>query len=62
MSGGLFPGRLGLASARIPQVDRHGLMWLFRGKLYVEDGTLHFRLHHPLPDGFLPVARPRHLC
>ncbi len=38
----LFPGRLGLAGARIPHVDRHGLLWLSRGKLYVEDGTLCF--------------------
>jgi CRISPR-associated protein Cas1 len=39
---GLFPGRLGLAEARIPHVDRHGLLWLARGNLSVEDGTLHF--------------------
>ena len=38
----LFPGRLGLAGASIPHVDRHGLLWLSRGKLYVEDGTLRF--------------------
>ena len=36
-------GRLGLETARVPHVDRHGLMWLGRGKLYVEDGTLRFR-------------------
>ena len=35
-------GRLGIASAEIAQVDRHGLIWLSRGKLYVEDGTLKF--------------------
>lgn len=39
----LFAGRLGLAGARVPHVDRHGLLWLSRGNLYVEDGTLHFR-------------------
>lgn len=39
---GLFPGRLGLAGSRIPHVDRHGLLWLTRGKLSVSDGTLHF--------------------
>lgn len=39
---GLFPGRLGLAQARIPHADRHGLLWLSRGKLRVENGTLHF--------------------
>ncbi|MFW6082839.1 MAG: type I-E CRISPR-associated endonuclease Cas1e [Chloroflexota bacterium] len=38
----LFPGRLGLAEARIPHADRHGLLWLARGRLYVEDGTLRF--------------------
>jgi len=37
-----LPGRLGLAASRIPHVDRHGLLWLSRGRLYVEDGTLHF--------------------
>jgi CRISP-associated protein Cas1 len=35
-------GRLGLAEARIPHADRHGLLWLARGNLYVQDGTLHF--------------------
>lgn len=39
----LLPGRLGLAGASIPHVDRHGLLWLSRGHLYVEDGTLCFR-------------------
>jgi len=38
----MLKGRLGLETARIPHVDRHGLLWLNRGKLYVEDGTLHF--------------------
>jgi len=36
-------GRLGLETARIPHVDRHGLLYLARGRLYVEDGTLRFR-------------------
>lgn len=40
---GLFAGRLGLAESRIPHTDRHGLIWLSRGNLTVEDGTLHFR-------------------
>ena len=35
-------GRLGLATSRIPHVDRHGLLWLTRGNLYVENGTLRF--------------------
>lgn len=38
--------RLGLQTARIPQADRHGLIWLSRGALTVRDGTLHF-LHGP---------------
>lgn len=41
-SGSLLPGRLGLARSRIPHVDRHGLLWLSRGTLYVESGTLRF--------------------
>lgn len=39
----MLKGRLGLETARIPQGDRHGLLWLGRGNLVVEDGTLHFR-------------------
>lgn len=35
-------GRLGLETARVPQADRHGLMWLDRGRLTVEEGTLEF--------------------
>lgn len=42
MSGGLLVGRLGLAKARIPHADRHGLLWLSFGRLSVEDGTLTF--------------------
>ncbi len=38
----VFRGRLGLAQARIPHVDRHGLLWLSRGNLFVRDGTLCF--------------------
>ena len=37
-----LPGRLGLSESRIPHVDRHGLLWLSRGRLTVEDGVLHF--------------------
>ncbi len=37
-----LPGRLGLAAARVPYVDRHGLLWLEYGNLFVEDGTLRF--------------------
>jgi CRISPR-associated protein Cas1 len=35
-------GRLGLESASILHSDRHGLLYLEYGSLYVEDGTLHF--------------------
>lgn len=38
----LFARRLGLAASRIPHVDRHGLIWLNRGNLYVSSGTLRF--------------------
>lgn len=38
----MLKGRLGLASSRIPHADRHGLLWLSRGKLSVHDGTLQF--------------------
>ena len=38
----ILPGRLGLAGARVPYVDRHGLLWLSRGQLYVENGTMQF--------------------
>lgn len=37
-----MPGRLGLAKSRVPHADRHGLIWLSRGRLFVEDGTLRF--------------------
>ncbi|MDN5938810.1 MAG: CRISPR-associated endonuclease Cas1, partial [Salinisphaera sp.] len=40
--GGYLAGRLGLSGARIPHADRHGLLWLSRGRLSVEDGTLRF--------------------
>jgi CRISPR-associated endonuclease Cas1 subtype I-E len=39
----MLKGRLGLESARIPHIDRHGLLWLGRGQLYVAAGTLRFR-------------------
>jgi CRISPR-associated protein Cas1 len=38
----MLKGRLGLEGARVPHRDRHGLMWLGRGSLYVESGTLRF--------------------
>ncbi|MHB1610961.1 MAG: hypothetical protein ACYCT0_04625 [Sulfobacillus sp.] len=38
----LLLGRLGLAAARVPHHDRHGLLWLEQGRLHVANGTLHF--------------------
>ena len=38
----MLAGRLGLASGRIPQADRHGILWLRRGNLYVDSGTVRF--------------------
>jgi len=38
----MLKGRLGLETARIPHADRHGLLWLDRGGLSVEDGCLRF--------------------
>lgn len=38
----MLKGRLGLDTPRIPHGDRHGLLWLSRGKLSVHDGTLQF--------------------
>nr|WP_294548536.1 type I-E CRISPR-associated endonuclease Cas1e [uncultured Rhodopila sp.] len=38
----MLKGRLGLETARIPHVDRFGLLYLERGALGVEDGCLHF--------------------
>ena len=38
----MLKGCLGLQTARVPQADRHGLLWLGRGKLSVEDGCLRF--------------------
>lgn len=35
-------GRLGREAARVPQTDRHGILWLGRGHLVVESGTLKF--------------------
>lgn len=38
----MLRGRLGLDTARIPHADRHGLVWLDRGRLEVESGCLRF--------------------
>jgi hypothetical protein len=39
---GMLRGRLGLEHARLPHADRHGLLYLERGALSVEDGCLRF--------------------
>ena len=38
----MLTGRLGLETARLPHSDRHGLVFLDRGRLSVEDGCLTF--------------------
>lgn len=38
----MLKGRLGLETARLPHADRHGLIWLDRGALSVENGCLRF--------------------
>jgi len=39
----MLKGRLGLETARIPHADRHGCIWVQRGTMYVENGTLRFK-------------------
>lgn len=38
----MLKGRLGLEQARLPHADRHGLLYLERGALSVENGCLRF--------------------
>lgn len=38
----MLKGRLGLDTARVPHADRHGCLWLGRGNLTAENGTLRF--------------------
>jgi CRISP-associated protein Cas1 len=38
----MLKGRLGLEGAKVPQSDRHGVLWLGRGNLVVDAGTLRF--------------------
>jgi len=38
----VLKGRLGIETARVPHADRHGCIWLSRGHLFVEEGTLRF--------------------
>lgn len=39
----MLSGRLGLERMQLPHADRHGLLYLDRGVLTVEDGCLHFQ-------------------
>lgn len=39
----MLSGRLGLERMQLPHADRHGLLYLDRGVLSVEDGCLHFQ-------------------
>lgn len=49
----MLRGRLGLDTARVPHSDRAGLLWLGRGRLTAEDGTLHYVT---AGDGDLPAG------
>lgn len=55
----MLKGRLGLNTARVPHVDRHGLIWLSGGTLGVRHGTLVFRRNPEkdtgLPDGEIDI-------
>lgn len=53
----MLVGRLGLETARIPHADRHGLLFLSRGQLYVEDGCVRFIAAEgsELPPGNYPI-------
>lgn len=50
----MLVGRLGLETARLPHSDRHGLIFLDRGRLSVEDGCLTFDC---AGGGMLPAGR-----
>lgn len=50
----MLEGRLGLEVARLPHADRHGLVWLDRGRLSVEEGCLTFDC---AGGGMLPAGR-----
>jgi CRISPR-associated protein Cas1 len=54
----VLKGRLGLETARVPQKDRHGVLWLSRGTLAVTNGTVHFVTpgFDDLPSGDYDIA------
>ena len=56
-------GHLGLDTARVPQADRHGLLWPERGRVTVEDGTVVFTTagnDEPSPDPDDPTLEYLH--
>ena len=62
----MLVGRLGLETARVPHADRHGVLYLDRGHLTVEDGCLSFRCAGggALPAGTTPsrISPSRWCC
>lgn len=48
----MLPGRLGLERLQLPHADRHGVLYLDRGLLSIQDGCLHFESG----GGVLPVG------
>ena len=56
----MLRGRLGLDSARIPHANRHGLLWLARGKLTTRDGTLAFERNNVESDRSDPMKPGRY--
>ncbi len=53
----MLKGRLGLETGRIPHSDRHGLIWLDRGYLSIQDGCVHFHAagSDSLPSGHYDI-------
>jgi CRISP-associated protein Cas1 len=47
----MLDGRLGLDTARLPHADRHGLIYLDRGRLSVESGACRLRRGSSQPKG-----------
>lgn len=54
----MLPGRLGLDSAHIRYADRHGLLWLDRGRLEIAAGCLRFATRGGLlPEGEYQISQ-----
>src|SRR5690625_7291096 len=60
----VLKGRLGLETARVPHADRHGLLWLERGRISVEKGTLLFSTagNDNLPSGAYEIPLQQISC